>query len=195
VKPTSSSPEKSWTRAPRRRHPRQAVPRRRGATLTLGYGGRWQLLRCVDPGRSLEVSRVMGAHMWSCGPPHIDLSLVTLLQVGAISGGSRPAFTPCGQGQRAQGQRRRNGDEVLWCLPAPKGHKDPGTRAPWVRPTSPPAAPSGQRATDLRRPGASSCCAPRARPRSLEDQSGARPQAPLPLTPSRGMFAIWTGGH
>ena len=28
-------------------------------------GGRWQLLWRVDPGLSLEVSRVMGAHMWA----------------------------------------------------------------------------------------------------------------------------------
>ena len=44
--------------------PPQAAPTR-CATLTPGYGGRWQPLWCVDPGLSLEVSRVMGAHMWA----------------------------------------------------------------------------------------------------------------------------------
>ena len=41
--------------------------------------------------------------------------------------------------------------------------KDPGSRATWVRPTSPPSAPSGQRAADLTiegRSGATSCGAP-----------------------------------
>ena len=44
--------------------PPQAAPTR-CATLTPGYGGRWQPLWRVDPGLSLEVSRVMGAHMWA----------------------------------------------------------------------------------------------------------------------------------
>jgi len=44
--------------------PPQAAPTR-CATLTPGYGGRWQPLWCVDPGLSLGVSRVMGAHMWA----------------------------------------------------------------------------------------------------------------------------------
>jgi hypothetical protein len=44
--------------------------------------------------------------------------------------------------------RRANGDAV--CAPHPKVIKDPGTRVPWVRPTSPPVAPSGQRAADVR---------------------------------------------
>jgi hypothetical protein len=56
--------------------------------------------------------------------------------------------------------------------------KDPGSRATWVRPTSPPSAPSGQRAADLTiegRSGAStSCGAPSV---IVGDESGARPQA------------------
>ena len=49
--------------------PPQAAPTR-CATLTLGYGGRWQLLWRVDPGRSLGVSRVMGV-------PHVSPHTLT----------------------------------------------------------------------------------------------------------------------
>ena len=74
----------------------------------------------------------------ACGPSHIDL-----LQVGAISGGSRPAFRPVGRNNGTQGQRRRRS---FARMPAhPKVTKDPGTRAPWVRPPSPPAAPHRDR--------------------------------------------------
>ena len=49
----------------------------------------------------------------------------------------------------------RTGPTGARCLPAPKGlertgESGLGTRAPWVRPTTPPVAPSGQRAADVR---------------------------------------------
>ena len=65
---------------------------------------------------------------------HIDL----LLEEPAISGASRPAFTPWAGTTSA-------GPTGARCLPAPKGlYRGPG-RLGWVRPTTPPAAPSGHR--------------------------------------------------
>ena len=52
--------------------------------------------------------------------------------------GRRGRRSSRGREQLAQGQRRRG------ACPHPKVFKEPGTRAPWVRPTTPPAAPSGQ---------------------------------------------------
>jgi len=154
------------TRAAQRRHPRWC---RRGATLNLGYGGRWQQLRCVDPGRSLGASRVMGA------PTHYPLADGS--HIGGVAAGVHPVGRVTCAGPT----------EACGACPHPKATKDPGTRAPWVRPTPPPAAPSGQRAADVRL---------------------ARSGAPLMLralghwkttvrrTPqSRGMLATWTGGQ
>ena len=82
--------------------------------------------------------------------------------------------------QLAQGQRRRG------ACPHPKVFKEPGTRAPWVRPTTPPAAPSGQRAADVG--GALRRVLTR---RALGHwQTSVRR-----LPPSRGALATWTGGQ
>jgi hypothetical protein len=108
----------------------------------------------------------------TCGPSHIDLLLME-----AISGASRPAFIPWA------GPTCAGPTEAGTC-PHPKVFKEPGTRAPWVRPTTPPAAPSGQRAADVGRYGESS----RAGPSVI-----GRPVRRLP--PSRGVLATWTGGH
>ena len=108
----------------------------------------------------------------TCGPSHIDLLLEE-----AISGASRPAFIPWA------GPTCAGPTEAGTC-PHPKVFKEPGTRAPWVRPTTPPAAPSGQRAADVGRYGESS----RAGPSVI-----GRPVRRLP--PSRGVLATWTGGQ
>jgi len=84
----------------------------------------------------------------TCEPPHIDLLLME-----AISGASRPAFIPWA------GTTCAGPTEAGTC-PHPKVFKEPGTRAPWVRPTTPPAAPSGQRAADVGRYGESSRAGP-----------------------------------
>ena len=68
--------------------------------------------------------------------------------------GRRGRRSSRGRDQLAQGQRRRG------ACPHPKVFKEPGTRAPWVRPTTPPAAPSGQRAADVGRYGESSRAGP-----------------------------------
>jgi len=68
--------------------------------------------------------------------------------------GCRGRRSSRGRDQLAQGQRGRG------TCPHPKVFKEPGTRAPWVRPTTPPAAPSGQRAADVGRYGESSRAGP-----------------------------------
>jgi hypothetical protein len=90
----------------------------------------------------------------TCGPSHIDRLLEE-----AVSGASRPAFIPWA-GTTCAGP---TGARYCTC-PHPKVFKEPGTRAPWVRPTTPPAAPSGHRG----RPTWGATASPHAQgPRSL----------------------------
>ena len=111
------------------------------------------------------------------GGPHVGPHTLTACWRKPYRG-CRGRRSSRGRDQLAQGQRGRG------ACPHPKVFKEPGTRAPWVRPTTPPAAPSGQRAADVGRYGESS----RAGPSVI-----GRPVRRLP--PSRGALATWTGGQ
>jgi hypothetical protein len=76
-----------------------------GATLNLEYGGRWQLLRCVDPGLSLEASRVMGAHVWARPHTLVPRPLAGGSHIGGVAAGVHPVGR--------FNVRRTNGDQVL----------------------------------------------------------------------------------
>ena len=101
------------------------------------------------------------------GGPHVGPHTLTACWRKPYRG-CRGRRSSRGRDQLAQGQRGRG------ACPHPKVFKEPGTRAPWVRPTTPPAAPSGHRG----RPTWGATASPHAQgPRSLADQSGACLQA------------------
>ena len=113
-----------------------------------------------DPGCWRPLAAALACGSWTftgglaChGGPHVGPHTLTACWRKPYRG-CRGRRSSRGRDQLAQGQRRRG------ACPHPKVFKEPGTRAPWVRPTTPPAAPSGQRAADVGRYGESSRAGP-----------------------------------
>jgi hypothetical protein len=125
--------------------PPQAVPTR----CATPYSRIWRPLAAALVCGSWAFTGGLACH----GGPHVGPHTLTACWRKPYRG-RRGRRSSRGREQLAQGQRGRG------ACPHPKVFKEPGTRAPWVRPTAPPAAPSGQRAADVGRYGESSRAGP-----------------------------------